>query len=99
MTTSLRVPLIDAHHHLWDAVAYPYPWLNEISVAITRRYLLDDFLADAADWLIIKSVHVQGEIDRAHSTAETGWLPGIADERGFPHGIVAYAALQDPRLD
>jgi predicted TIM-barrel fold metal-dependent hydrolase len=99
MTTSLRVPLIDAHHHLWDAAVYPYPWLNETTVAITRRYLLDDFLADAADWSIVKSVHVQGEIDRAHSVAETGWLQGIADERGFPHGIVAYAALQDPRLD
>ena len=37
--------------------------------------------------------------DRAHSVAETGWLQGIADARGFPHGIVAYAALQDPELD
>src|SRR5206468_2658705 len=37
--------------------------------------------------------------DRAHSVAETAWLQGIADEHGFPHGIVAYAALQVPDLD
>jgi predicted TIM-barrel fold metal-dependent hydrolase len=99
VTTSWRVPLIDAHHHLWDTAAYPYPWLDVAPAGIPRQYLLDDFLADAADWSIVKSVHVQGEIGRAHSVAETGWLQAIADERGFPHGIVAYAALQAPDLD
>lgn len=93
------VPFVDAHHHLWDTALYPYPWLDETRLAIQRPYLLDDFLADAKRWSIDKSVHLQGEINRAHSVAETAWLQGIADERGFPHGIVAYAALQDPHLD
>ena len=99
MTTSARVPLIDAHHHLWDTSAFAYPWLNAAPAGIPRRYLLDDFLADAAGWSIVKSVHVQGEIDRTHSVAETAWLQGIADVHGFPHGIVAYAALQAPGLE
>src|SRR5215813_2989748 len=99
MTTPARVPLIDAHHHLWDTAVFPYPWLNAAAAGIPRRYLLDDFLGDAADWSIVKSVHVQGEIDRTHSIAETVWLQGIADAHGFPHGIVASAALQARELD
>ena len=99
MTTSGQVPLVDAHHHLWDTATAPYPWLTAAPAGIPRRYVLDDFLADAADWSLVKSVHVQGEIDRTHSVAETAWLQGIADAHGFPHGIVAYAALQDAGLD
>jgi predicted TIM-barrel fold metal-dependent hydrolase len=99
MSTTARVPFIDAHHHLWDIDLHCYPGLADPRSPIARHYRLDDFLADAAEWPLVKSVHVQGEIDRAQSLAETAWLQSIADERGFPHGIVAYAALQDPRLD
>jgi len=98
-STTAPVPFIDAHHHLWDIDLHHYPGLADPRSPIARHYRLDDFLADAADWPLVKSVHVQGEIDRAQSLAETAWLQSIADERGFPHGIVAYAALQDPRLD
>jgi predicted TIM-barrel fold metal-dependent hydrolase len=91
--------VIDAHHHLWDADTYRYPGLDAPGSRLARRYLLDDFLADAASRSLTKSVHVQGEIDRAQSVAETAWLQAIADRRGFPHAIVAYAPLQDPRLD
>jgi predicted TIM-barrel fold metal-dependent hydrolase len=93
-----QVPLVDAHHHLWDAELYDYPGLRPGS-RIARRYLVEDFLADSAGQSLIKSVHVQGEIARHQSLAETAWLQAIADRHGFPHGIVAYAALQDPQLD
>jgi predicted TIM-barrel fold metal-dependent hydrolase len=99
MSTTARVPFIDAHHHLWDIDLHRYPGLADPHSPIARHYRLDNFLADAAEWPLVKSVHVQGEIDRAQSLAETAWLQSIADERGFPHGIVAFAALQDPRLD
>jgi predicted TIM-barrel fold metal-dependent hydrolase len=42
---------------------------------------------------------VQGEIARHLSLAETAWLQAIADRHGFPHGIVAYAPLQDPQVE
>jgi predicted TIM-barrel fold metal-dependent hydrolase len=42
---------------------------------------------------------VQGEIARHQSLDETAWLQAIADQHGFPHGIVAYAGLADPQLD
>ncbi len=91
--------MIDPHHHLWDVQRYPYPGLSNPSTRIPRRYELDDFLADAANQSLAKSVHLQGEIHRDHSVDETAWLQSIADQHGFPHGIVAYAPLQDPRVD
>jgi len=91
-------PLVDAHHHFWDADTYRYPGLDRPGSCIPRHYLLDDLLADAAQWQLVKSVHLQGEIDREHTLRETEWLQEMADTRGFPHAIVAYAPLQDPSV-
>jgi predicted TIM-barrel fold metal-dependent hydrolase len=95
--TPPRVPFIDAHHHLWDLDLHQYPGLVNARRPLAP-YSVDDFLADAGQWSLEKSVHVQGEIERAQSVAETAWLQSIADARGFPHAIVAYAPLQDPGL-
>jgi predicted TIM-barrel fold metal-dependent hydrolase len=98
MPPATPIPFIDAHHHLWDAEQYDYPGLRSGS-RIARRYLFDDFVADTAEQSLVKSVHVQGEIARHQSLDETAWLQAIADQHGFPHGIVAYAALQEPQVD
>jgi predicted TIM-barrel fold metal-dependent hydrolase len=91
--------LVDAHHHLWDADLHRYPGLDRPGSRIARRYLVDDLLADAAGWQLVKSVHLQGGIARDLAVQETVWLQGIADRRGFPQAIVAYAPLHDPHVD
>ncbi len=96
--------IIDAHHHLWDVERHHYPWLAEPVEhivgdysAIRRSYRLEDFLADAANQKLEKSVHLQAELDHGEDPVkETAWLQSIADDpasRGFPHGIVGYADL------
>ena len=66
-------PMIDPHHHLWDLTHNRYPWLQEHLLEprleddvrpIAKDYLLKDYLADARNHNVIKSVHV-----------ETGWDP------------------------
>jgi len=101
--------IIDPHHHLWDLERHRYPWLRPETAhpagdltPICRTYQLDDFLADAAGLDLVKSVHLQAEIDRSDPVAETAWLQAIADapgSRGFPHGIVAFADLADPKVE
>ena len=93
--------IIDAHHHLWDLEELHYPWLEEPVEhivgdysAIRRSYRVADFLDDAKNQDLVKSVHLQAEVDHADPVKETAWLQGLADDpasRGFPHGIVAYA--------
>jgi predicted TIM-barrel fold metal-dependent hydrolase len=96
------IPIIDAHHHLWDLGHFSYPWLSKrplpASVAgdvvpIAQNYLLSDYLHDGLGQNLIKSVHVDAGMDPLHPVTETRWLQSIADQHGFPHGIVARAEL------
>ena len=109
------IPVVDPHHHLWNLDTRSYPWLQgearESSLfgdfgALKQNYLIDDFLADIANKHVVKSVHVQ--VQHAHDVEdeedidpvdETEWLQGIADEHGYPHGIVAYADLCAPDIE
>jgi predicted TIM-barrel fold metal-dependent hydrolase len=101
--------IVDAHHHLWDLEANRYPWLSPATrhpagdlTPICKSYLLADFLEDARNQELAKSVHLQAEIDHADALEETAWLQRIADDPdsgGFPDGIVAFADLADPRIE
>lgn len=100
--------MVDAHMHLWDLARIRYPWLTPpLPVGITgdvspiaRDYSLDDYLRDAADpdsgVRVTKIVHVEAGANPADSLAETHWLQGMADRRGFPQAIVAHAELEKP---
>jgi predicted TIM-barrel fold metal-dependent hydrolase len=101
-----RLPFIDAHVHLWDLSRDRYAWLsppfadsgpNGDTSAIARDYLLNDYLAEAAEWNPVGMVHV--DAGAADPLAETEWLQQMADARGMPNGIVAYAALDDPEVE
>jgi predicted TIM-barrel fold metal-dependent hydrolase len=102
------LPFIDAHVHLWDLDRIAYPWLtppfaddgpNGSVEAIARTYLLDDYLADAAGWDVRGIVHVDAGAAPEAALAETEWLQAMADARGMPNAIIAFAALDDPDVD
>ena len=103
MTSLYEGPIVDAHHHLWDLGSGRYSWLTDgprevvfgSTAPLIRDYLLDDYQADMAGIDLVKSVHIQASFFD-DPTAETRWLQSIADENGFPHGIVAYACLEQP---
>ncbi len=97
--------VVDCHLHLWDIDNHRYDWLQCDPILNTflgdytplrRNYLLGDYLADALREGVGKSVHVQCEFDPTNPPGETEWLQGLADEHGFPHGIVGFADLSSP---
>lgn len=99
---------VDAHVHLWDLGKIAHPWLTPPfsdggvmgSVeAIATDYLLDDYLADAEGWNVTGMVHVDAGAAPDAAVDETAWLQGIAEERGMPQAIVAFAALDAAGLD
>jgi predicted TIM-barrel fold metal-dependent hydrolase len=103
-----REPVIDAHHHLWDLQNNSYPWLQERPLKprlegniepIAKDYLLKDYLDDIRNQNVVKSVHVQTGWDPADPVGETRWLQGVADQHGYPHGIVARATLDAPDVE
>ena len=95
--------IVDAHHHLWDLnnkdTSYPWLMVTEGEAffgdygAIRKSYLLDDYLEDAKNQNVIKSVHVQAEHDDDKPVNETAWLQHVADTHSsnLPNAIVAYA--------
>jgi predicted TIM-barrel fold metal-dependent hydrolase len=98
------LPIVDAHHHLWDLGKNFYPWLSPRPVPpspcgditpIAQNYLIEDYLAEIRNQNVIKSVHVEAGFDYARPVDETRWLQGIADTHGFPHAIVTKVALHD----
>ena len=102
------VPFVDAHVHLWDLSHIRYPWLsppfhddgpNGSVEPIARNYLLDDYLTDAQGWDVRGMVHVDAGAAVSAALDETRWLQGIADRRGMPNAIVAFAALDDPNVE
>jgi predicted TIM-barrel fold metal-dependent hydrolase len=103
-----RPPFVDAHVHLWDLSHIRYPWLmppfaedgpNGSVEAIAKDYRLDDYLADARGWDVRGIVHVDAGADPADALKETDWLQAMADARGMPNAIVAFAALNDPEVE
>ncbi len=98
------IPIIDAHHHLWDLEAHRYPWLSGPPVEahfgpyerIRKNYLVDDYRGDVRGQHVVKSVHVEAGADPADAVGETAWLQAQADGHGYPHAIVAYANLAAP---
>jgi predicted TIM-barrel fold metal-dependent hydrolase len=98
-------PIVDSHHHLWDTVNNNYPWLepappgSPVGVMgdltdLPRPWLIEDYLAQVERNNIVKSVHVEA-LWGDDPVDETKWVQAIADEHGFPHGIVPRIALRD----
>ena len=103
-----ELPIVDAHHHLWDLSRNFYPWLSPRPLPpsmagdvtpIARNYLVGDYLADTKSQSLVKSVHVEAGFDPAQPVKESEWLQGIAHPKGFPHAIVAKCELHAPRVE
>jgi len=98
-----NIPIVDAHHHLWDLnnEHTKYSWLMVTEgeaffgdyAAIRKSYLLEDYIKDAQNQNLIKSVHVQAEHDDDKPVNETAWLQSLADNHSskLPNAIVAFA--------
>jgi predicted TIM-barrel fold metal-dependent hydrolase len=101
-------PFVDAHVHLWDLERIRYPWLtppfddqgpNGSVEAIAVSYGLDDYAADAGDWNVLGVVHVEAGAEASAALDETRWLQAMADTRGLPSAMVAFAALDAPDVE
>ncbi len=101
------IPIVDAHHHLWDLEgALRYPWLSSGEHSymgdysrIRRTYLPPEYRRDTALHKVIATVHVEAEGDRSQQLAETEWLSGIAAVHGMPNAIVAHAWVDTPNAE
>ncbi len=97
-----ELPIIDAHHHVWDVGRNYHPWLRDEPMipfrygdysALRRNYLPADYRADAKRFDIRATVYVETEWDPRDPIGETRWVHGIAEREGLPNAVVAQAWL------
>lgn len=101
--------MIDAHHHIWRQKDLPWllgpeqPRIFGPYAAIKRDYLIEEYLDDLKGSGIEKSVYVQANWAPNWFEDEVAWVQSVADDAGWPHGIVGFAdfTVEDvrPQLD
>ena len=97
-----NIPIVDAHHHIWNLDRNYHPWLcDEPPIAfrygdyrpLRRNYLPGDYRRDTSSFNVVASVYVETEWDPDDPVGETRWIDAQADQFGLPDAIVAQAWL------
>lgn len=96
------LPIVDAHHHIWDLALKAHPWLvaeppmpfryGDYS-AIRKSYLPADYRRDSQHFNVVKTVYVEAEWESADPIGETRWVHDMAARHGLPNAMVAQAWL------
>lgn len=95
----MTVPVVDAHHHIWRQRDLPWlsgPMLPRIFgpyEPIRRDYPIEEYLEDILGQGVVKSVYVQANWAPERGEDEVAFVHQVADESGWPHGVVGYADL------
>ena len=81
--------IIDTHQHLWDLDRFRYSWLDSFS-QLNRSFLMSDYLEAAGGLGIVKSVHLEADVDEPYMIDETRHLLALAELPDNPlEGVVA----------
>src|SRR5262245_55169309 len=105
--TEYALPIIDCHVHFIDAGRFRYPIFPQRSVgfealvgdysALPRRYLPEDYRADACGLHIAQTVWAEFMSDTP--LEELHWAQLLAKAAGHPTGMIASVDFRAPDLD
>jgi predicted TIM-barrel fold metal-dependent hydrolase len=81
--------IVDTHQHLWDPDRFRYSWLQSVP-SLNRAFRMPDYLEAAQGLDVVKSVHLEADVDEPFMLDETRCLLALADQPDNPlAGIVA----------
>jgi predicted TIM-barrel fold metal-dependent hydrolase len=85
----LNMQIVDTHQHLWDLDLFHYSWLDALP-ALNRSFRMPDYLAATQGLGVVKSVHLEADVDEPYMFDETRHLVALASQPDNPlEGIVA----------
>jgi len=83
--------IVDTHQHLWDLDLFRYSWVKSIPV-LNRSFRMSDYRAAVEGLNVVKSVHLEADVDEPYMLDETRHLLALAEQPDNPlEGIVACA--------
>jgi predicted TIM-barrel fold metal-dependent hydrolase len=81
--------IVDTHQHLWDKDLFHYSWLDTIP-QLNRSFRMADYFAATKGLDVVKSLHLEADVDEPYMLDETRHLLALADQPDNPlAGIVA----------
>lgn len=81
--------IVDTHQHLWDLDLFRYSWLDSLPV-LNRSFGMPDYLRAASGLNVVKSVHLEADVDEAYMIEETRHVLALAQQPDNPlEGVVA----------
>ncbi|MFF4488793.1 amidohydrolase family protein [Streptomyces sp. NPDC001544] len=93
------LPLVDAHHHVWDLDRRPQPWLDEPGhEPIRRSHGIDDLRTAATRIIAGRSLTSTVVVQCVASVAETMELVDLADQEPLVGAVVGWADLTSPAI-
>ncbi|TGU99813.1 hypothetical protein EN794_003610 [Mesorhizobium sp. M00.F.Ca.ET.151.01.1.1] len=100
MTSSHDIPIVDAHHHIWDLANHRYPWLDPDmpsivgdTTAIRQSYDPVAYRSDTSAFNVIATAHLDGGFDPSNPVGETRMVHAAFEKHGFPNAIVGSVRL------
>jgi predicted TIM-barrel fold metal-dependent hydrolase len=83
--------IVDTHQHLWDPDRFRYTWLQSVP-SLNRPFRMPDYLETTQGLNVMKSVHMEADVDEPFMLDETRYLLALAEEPDNPlAGVVACA--------
>ena len=81
--------IIDTHQHLWDLDLFRYSWLDSFP-RLNRSFRMSDYQEAASGLEVLKSVHLEADVDEPYMLDETRHLLALAKQPANPlDGVVA----------
>ena len=81
--------IVDTHQHLWDPELFRYSWLSSVP-SLNRSFRMADYLTATKGLNVVKSVHLEADVDEPYMLDETRHLLALADQPDNPlEGVVA----------
>jgi predicted TIM-barrel fold metal-dependent hydrolase len=81
--------IVDTHQHLWDTELFRYGWLASVA-SLNRSFWMADYLTATRGLNVVKSVHLEADVDEPYMLDETRHILALADQPDNPlEGVVA----------
>jgi len=69
--------IVDTHQHLWDLDLFQYSWLNSVP-SLNHSFRMADYVGATEGLNVVKSVHLEADVDETFMVAETQHLLTLA---------------------